>query len=156
MRTDGVQMSKEAIFSIRDEIATSYGASFVPDSPRMYKSKAANAQEAHEAIRPTSITRRPDEIRNFLDYDQQRLYELIYKRTLASQMADAALDQTAIDISASDDQIIMRATGSVVVFDGFMKAYKEDFDDQKLPLMIAMIDAILEDKKLNIKWENFN
>jgi len=130
MRTDGVQMSKEAIFSIRDEIATSYGANFVPDSPRMYKSKAANAQEAHEAIRPTSITRTPDEIRHFLDYDQHRLYELIYKRTLASQMADAALDQTAIDISASDDQIIMRATGSVVVFDGFMKAYKEDFDDQ--------------------------
>ncbi len=130
MRTDGVQMSKEAIFSIRDEISESYGASFVPDSPRMYKSKAANAQEAHEAIRPTAITRTPEKINSFLDYDQQRLYELIYKRTLASQMADAALDQTAIDISASDDKIIMRATGSVVVFDGFMKAYKEDFDDQ--------------------------
>ena len=130
MRTDGVQMSNEAVFSIRDEITAQYGADFTPDSPRMYKSKAANAQEAHEAIRPTSIKRAPRTVAKYLDYDQQRLYELIYKRTIASQMADAALDQTAIDISATNDQITARATGSVVVFDGFMKVYKEDFDDQ--------------------------
>lgn len=141
MRTDGVQMSSEAIFSIRDEITSQYGINFIPDSPRMYKSKAANAQEAHEAIRPTSIKRTPHSLSAFLDYDQKRLYELIYKRTIASQMADAALDQTAIDIDAKNDQITMRATGSVVVFDGFMKVYKEDFDDQ--PEKSADTDRIL-------------
>ena len=130
MRTDGVQMSNEAIFGIRDEISSQFGSQFVPDSPRMYKSKAANAQEAHEAIRPTSVKRTPQMLSRYLDYDQQRLYELIYKRTIASQMADAALDQTAIDIQARNDRITMRATGSVVVFDGFMKVYREDFDDQ--------------------------
>jgi len=131
MRTDGVQMSFEAIGQIREAIQQTIGANFVPEKPRVYKSKAANAQEAHEAIRPTSIWRHPDEVRKCLDFDQFRLYELIWKRTIASQMADAQLDQTAADLSATTDHLTMRANGSVIIFDGFMKIYREDRDDQE-------------------------
>ncbi len=131
MRTDGVQMSFEAIGQIREAIEQTIRADFVPEKPRVYKSKAANAQEAHEAIRPTSIWRHPDEVRKCLDFDQFRLYELIWKRTIASQMADAQLDQTAADLSATTDDLTMRANGSVIIFDGFMKIYREDRDDQE-------------------------
>ena len=131
MRTDGVQISFEAIGQIREAIEQTSGAEFVPEKPRVYKSKAANAQEAHEAIRPTSIWRNPDEISKCLDFDQFRLYELIWKRTIASQMADAQLDQTAADLSATTDHLTMRANGSVIIFDGFMKIYREDRDDQE-------------------------
>ena len=131
MRTDGVQMSFEAIGQIREAIEQTNGTDFVPEKPRVYKSKAANAQEAHEAIRPTSIWRHPDEVRKCLDFDQFRLYELIWKRTTASQMADAQLDQTAADLSATSDHLTMRANGSVIIFDGFMKIYREDRDDQE-------------------------
>tara|TARA_B100000575_G_scaffold40752_1_gene28324 strand:+ start:4823 stop:7417 length:2595 start_codon:yes stop_codon:yes gene_type:complete len=131
MRTDGVQMSFEAIGQIREAIEQTIGADFIPEKPRVYKSKAANAQEAHEAIRPTSIWRHPDEIRKCLDFDQFRLYELIWKRTIASQMSDAQLDQTAADLSATTDHLTMRANGSVIIFDGFMKIYREDRDDQE-------------------------
>ena len=96
MRTDGVQMSSEAIFSLRDEIASIYGEQYLPEKPRFYKTKAANAQEAHEAIRPTSFKRHPNDIRSYLDYDQFRLYDLIWKRSVASQMTSAEIDQTTI------------------------------------------------------------
>ena len=129
MRTDGVQMSMEAMGHLRSTIGATYGEQFVPEKPRFYKSKAANAQEAHEAIRPTSAQRPPEDMRRFLDHDQFRLYDLIWKRTLASQMADAELDQTGADISAKADQITMRASGSVIVFPGFLKIYREGFDD---------------------------
>ncbi len=129
MRTDGVQMSIEAMGQLRSAIGATYGEKFVPEKPRFYKSKAANAQEAHEAIRPTGANRPPEEMRRFLDHEQFRLYELIWKRTLASQMADAELDQTGADITAKNDQITMRASGSVVVFPGFLKVYREGFDD---------------------------
>ena len=131
MRTDGVQMSFEAINQIREAIDQTIGADFVPTKPRFYKSKAANAQEAHEAIRPTSIWRHPNEIRKRLDFNQFRLYELIWKRAIASQMEDAQLDQTAADLSATTDHLTMRANGSVIIFDGFMKIYREDRDDQE-------------------------
>ncbi len=131
MRTDGVQMSFEAIGQIREAIQQTIGADFVPEKPRVYKSKAANAQEAHEAIRPTSIWRHPDEVSKCLDFEQFRLYELIWKRTIASQIADAQLDQTAADLSATTDHLTMRANGSVIIFDGFMKIYREDRDDQE-------------------------
>ena len=129
MRTDGVQMSMEAMGHLRSASGATYGEQFVPEKPRFYKSKAANAQEAHEAIRPTGATRPPEDMRRFLDHDQFRLYDLIWKRTLASQMADAELDQTGADISAKADQITMRASGSVIVFPGFLKIYREGFDD---------------------------
>ena len=131
MRTDGVQMSFEAIGKIREAIDQTIGSDFVPEKPRIYKSKAANAQEAHEAIRPTSIWRHPDEMRKRLDFEQFQLYELIWKRAIASQMADAQLDQTAADLSATTDHLTMRANGSVIIFDGFMKIYREGRDDQE-------------------------
>ena len=99
MRTDGVQLGNEAIAAIRSDIGDRFGARYVPDTPRVYKTKAANAQEAHEAIRPTAIARDPKEMQPFLDHDQFRLYELIWKRTIASQMQSAELDQTGVDIT---------------------------------------------------------
>ena len=129
MRTDGVQMSNEAISALRDEIGTIYGGQYLPEKPRFYKTKAANAQEAHEAVRPTSFARHPNDIRSYLDYDQFRLYDLIWKRAVASQMASAELDQTTIQIFNSDNSIELRSNGSVIVFDGFRRAYFESRDE---------------------------
>ena len=131
MRTDGVSMSGEAIAGVRSEITNLYGAEFTPEKPRFYKTKAANAQEAHEAIRPTSFSRQPQDMRRFLDFDQFRLFELIWKRAIASQMEDAQLDQTAMNLVASDDALVMRTTGSILVFDGFIRVYREDKDDSQ-------------------------
>ncbi|QCE32370.1 type I DNA topoisomerase [Acetobacteraceae bacterium] len=121
MRTDGVTMSKEAIFSVRDYLKEDLGDKYLPASPRMYKTKAKNAQEAHEAIRPTDITHTPQEVAKYLDHDQARLYELIWKRAAGSQMASAEIDQTTIIIQNKEKDLEIRATGSVIVFDGFMK-----------------------------------
>ncbi len=129
MRTDGVTLSNEAIAGARRLIETQYGAKYRPEEPRVYKAQAKNAQEAHEAIRPTDMFRRPDEVGGHLDPEQQRLYELIWKRAVASQMASAIIDQVAVDIAAPDQQIILHATGSTVLFDGFLTLYREDADD---------------------------
>jgi DNA topoisomerase-1 len=129
MRTDGVQMAEEAIAACRRLIAGEFGDRYLPGSPRVYKTKAANAQEAHEAIRPTDIARRPETVARYLDEDQLKLYTLIWKRTLASQMEAAVLDQVAVDVHSPDRQVVLRATGSVVAFDGFYKLYHEDRDD---------------------------
>ncbi|EME70283.1 DNA topoisomerase I subunit omega [Paramagnetospirillum caucaseum] len=129
MRTDGVQMAAEAIAGARAVIAEDFGKAYVPEAPRLYKTKAKNAQEAHEAIRPTDLARRPEDVARYLDRDQLRLYELIWKRTIASQMAAAELDQVGVDIAGDRHGIVFRATGSVVVFDGFLKVYREDKDD---------------------------
>ncbi|HZH28493.1 MAG TPA: type I DNA topoisomerase [Azospirillaceae bacterium] len=129
MRTDGVQLSQEAIDGARSLIAKEWGDAFVPPQPRIYKTKAKNAQEAHEAIRPTDLFRRPEDVARYLDHDDLRLYELIWKRTVASQMASAVLDQVVVDVASVDRQIRLRANGSVVVFDGFLKVYQEDRDD---------------------------
>jgi len=156
MRTDGVQMAAEAIAGARAVIAEDFGKAYVPEAPRLYKTKAKNAQEAHEAIRPTDLARRPQDVAQYLDKDQLRLYELIWKRTLASQMASAELDQVAVDITSADRKITFRATGSVVVFDGFMKVYREDRDDsedeeaEKLLPDVAENDAM---KRQTIKAE---
>ena len=133
MRTDGVQMAAEAIAATRDLIAKDFGKDYVPSAPRLYKTKAKNAQEAHECIRPTDLFRRPDQVARYLDRDQLRLYELIWKRTVASQMAAAELDQVAVDVTSAAKDIVMRATGSVVVFEGFLKVYREDRDDSPAP-----------------------
>lgn len=129
MRTDSTNLSQEAIAAARDLITDDYGAAYLPDKPRIYKTKAKNAQEAHEAIRPTSLTRRPDQVRQYLDQEQLRLYELIWKRTVASQMASARLDQVSVDIDTDDRAATLRANGSVVAFDGFYTLYTEDRDD---------------------------
>ncbi|MEE3006757.1 MAG: type I DNA topoisomerase, partial [Pseudomonadota bacterium] len=129
MRTDGVQMSQEAINAARQVIKAQFGGNFVPDQQRIYKTKAKNAQEAHEAIRPTDMTRLPEKVRSYLDADQFRLYDLIWKRSIASQMASAELDQTTVKIEATDKATELRANGSIIAFEGFLKVYKEDQDD---------------------------
>ncbi len=129
MRTDGVQLSREAIDGSRRLIAEQYGSRYLPAQPRIYKSAAKNAQEAHEAIRPTDLFRRPRDLSRALSADELRLYELIWKRTVASQMESASLDQVTVDIDSGDRAARLRATGSVVLFDGFLTLYQEDRDD---------------------------
>jgi DNA topoisomerase-1 len=129
MRTDGVQLGQEAIRDIRDAITQQKGARYLPSTPREYKSRAANAQEAHEAIRPTSMMRTPDEVLGYLDDDQRKLYDLIWKRTIASQMQSAELDKTSADIVDANGKVTLRANGSIIVFDGFLAVYREDRDD---------------------------
>lgn len=148
MRTDGVQIAPEAIEPIREQIGQSFGARYVPEKPRLYSSKAKNAQEAHEAIRPTDISRSPSDMAAHLDDDQRRLYELIWKRTIASQMASAEIERTSVDIEAgaNGESAFLRATGSVIRFDGFLAAYEtqtaekggeesEDDDSRRLPAL---------------------
>ncbi len=130
MRTDGVDMAPEAVHDARRAVGEQFGDKYVPASPRMYKSKAKNAQEAHECIRPTSFSRAPGKIRG-LDGDQHKLYELIWKRAMASQMEAARLENTTIDLMSSDKKTGLRATGSVILFDGFLKLYEEGRDDQE-------------------------
>ncbi len=129
MRTDGPTLSGEAIASARAAIEKGYGAAYLADKPRQYSSKAKNAQEAHEAIRPTDCSRTPAKVGRYLDDDARALYELIWKRTVASQMAAAKLDQVAVDIHAGNKAGTFRANGSVIAFDGFLKVYFEDKDD---------------------------
>ncbi len=130
MRTDGVQITPEAVNAVRKHIQGEYGERYLPNAPRLYKTKAKNAQEAHEAIRPTDPGRTPQEMRRYVDGDLWALYELIWKRTIASQMESAELQRTTIDIDAhTDRQIQLRATGSVVTFDGFLTLYQESKDD---------------------------
>ncbi|USG60141.1 type I DNA topoisomerase [Sneathiella marina] len=128
MRTDGVSLADEAIESARTVIAKEYGSEFVPDKPREYKNKSKNAQEAHEAVRPTDLSRTPAIAAKYLDQEHARLYELIWKRTIASQMESARLERTTIDFSDGKGQTL-RATGSVVRFAGFLKLYEEGRDD---------------------------
>ena len=145
MRTDGVDMDPGAVTAVRDFIGSDYGRRYVPDAPRKYQVKAKNAQEAHEAIRPTDPGRLPKEMARRLDDDQARLYELIWKRTVASQMESAEVERTTVDISAngSGRPIELRATGTVVTFDGFLKLYQEGRDDEgdeedgRLPAMAS-------------------
>ena len=129
MRTDGVQLAPEAIGQTRRLIETKYGQSYVPEKPRVYTSKAKNAQEAHEAIRPTDLFRTPQDVAAHLDKDQLGLYELIWKRTVASQMESAVLDQVTVDIASADKTVQLRATGSVVKFNGFLTLYDEGKDE---------------------------
>ncbi len=128
MRTDGVQLAKEAVQAIRSQIKSEFGESYLPGAPREYQSKAKNAQEAHEAIRPTDISLTPAKVARMLNPEQAKLYELIYKRAMACQMSAAELDQTAVDLTDGAGQTL-RATGSVLAFDGFLKLYHEDQDD---------------------------
>ncbi len=129
MRTDGVALSQEAIASSRHLIEAQFGARYLPAKPRVYKSAAKNAQEAHEAIRPTDLNRRPAAIKRYLREEEFRLYELIWKRTLAAQMESAEIDQVGIDIIGAKPGPRLRASGSVVLFDGFLALYQEDRDD---------------------------
>lgn len=132
MRTDGVDMAPEAIASTRNAILKSFGEPYLPSAPRKYTTKAKNAQEAHEAIRPTDPGRLPDKVKAILDGEQLALYDLIWKRTIASQMESAEFERTTADLGSKGNDgkhYSFRATGSVVKFDGFLRAYNEDLDD---------------------------
>jgi DNA topoisomerase I len=131
MRTDGVQMAPEAIEAARSAVADQFGPRYVPEKARIYSTKAKNAQEAHEAIRPTDFNRSPDKVRRFLDADQLRLYDLIWKRGIASQMASAEIERTTVEILADNkgDKAGLRAVGSVIRFDGFIAAYTDQREE---------------------------
>ncbi|MGQ3292890.1 MAG: type I DNA topoisomerase, partial [Shinella sp.] len=131
MRTDGVQMAPEAIDAARRAVGEQFGARYVPEKARFYSTKAKNAQEAHEAIRPTSFDRTPDQVKRFLDPDQLRLYDLVWKRGIASQMASAEIERTTVEIEADNGgrKAGLRATGSVIRFDGFIAAYTDQKED---------------------------
>lgn len=146
MRTDGVQMAPEAISAARKAIGQTFGDDYVPEKPRYYSTKAKNAQEAHEAVRPTDFNRHPKDVRKYLDEDQARLYELIWKRAIASQMQPADIERTTVDIEALNGSrsAMLRANGSVVRFNGFLAAYTdhreeedEDEDSARLPQINA-------------------
>jgi DNA topoisomerase-1 len=127
MRTDGVQSAPEALQEARQVISGLFGGDYLPEAPRQYRTKARNAQEAHEAIRPTSLARNPGSLR--LEGDLGRLYELIWKRMLASQMESARIERTTVDLSTPDGRTGLRATGQVILFDGYLKVYEEGRDD---------------------------
>ncbi|MBS0256512.1 MAG: type I DNA topoisomerase [Proteobacteria bacterium] len=131
MRTDGVQMAPEAIDAARRAIGEQFGGRYVPEKARFYSTKAKNAQEAHEAIRPTDFNRTPDQVKRYLDPDQLRLYDLIWKRGIASQMASAEIERTTVEILASNggETAGLRAVGSVIRFDGFIAAYTDQKED---------------------------
>ena len=144
MRTDGIDIAPEAIAELRTMIGKNYGKEYVPGSPRTYQNKSKNAQEAHEAVRPTSASRTPQEVAKYVDRDQARLYELIWNRAVASQMESAELERTTVEIVAKNGarQIELRATGQVVKFDGFLTLYQEgqdeasdDEESRRLPAM---------------------
>ncbi len=157
MRTDGVQIVPEAVATIRREVEDDYGRRYLPPFVREYKTKAKNAQEAHEAIRPTDVRRKPAEVARTVARDQARLYELIWKRAVASQMASAELEQTTaeIEVKGRDGKAYgLRATGTVVMFDGFMKLYEEgkDDDDEESRRLPALAEGDqLSDKGVEAK-----
>jgi len=132
MRTDGVQIVPEAVAAIRKLVTGLFGNRYVPPSPREYEAKAKNAQEAHEAIRPTDFSKAPETVSRYLDADQLKLYKLIWQRTLASQASSAEIERTSVDIAVAGTDgkpYGVRATGSVIRFDGFLKIYEEGVDD---------------------------
>jgi len=139
MRTDGIDMAPEAVDQARAAIKDRYGADYVPSEKRIYKNKAKNAQEAHECIRPTDMARDAQSLK-LSEPDQRKLYDLIWKRTLACQMESARLERTVVDVGSADGQVVLRANGQVVLFDGFLRVYEEgrddaavDDDDKRLP-----------------------
>ena len=153
MRTDGTQISNEAISSFRDYISSNYGKKYLPETQNNYSGKKAkNAQEAHEAIRPTDITRSPSDVKKYVNSDQFKLYDLIWKKALASQMQSAEYDRNTIILSSRDETIKFRASGSVLKFDGFLKLYEgidnKDDADKILPEVknkeTVNIDKIVE------------
>ncbi|MCF6218270.1 MAG: type I DNA topoisomerase [Gammaproteobacteria bacterium] len=131
MRTDSVTLSQDALADIRALISERYGAENLPEKPRVFKTKAKNAQEAHEAVRPTSASLRPDKIKGALSKDQARLYDLIWKRSIASQMVHATIHTVGIDLMAGEPENLFRATGSTIAKLGFMAVYQESVDDAK-------------------------
>ena len=152
MRTDSFSLAAEAVMQIRDYIKGNFDAAYLPKSPIMYKTKAKNAQEAHEAIRPTDIRRTPDSLRQYLTPEQFRLYDMIWKRALACQMAPARFDAVSVDLAVGGEANLFRATGQTMIFPGFIAVYMESVDDaeeegeSKLPAL--EVSEVLEVNKI--------
>jgi DNA topoisomerase-1 len=152
MRTDSVVLAKEAVDEIRELIQERYGKKNLPNSPRTYKTKSKNAQEAHEAVRPTSAKRLPEEVKKFLNEDQYKLYNLIWKRTIASQMTHATLNTVAIELKCGSDENIFRASGSSIKDPGFMTVYQEGEDDKtSSDADEKILPAMEEGDKINLQ-----
>jgi DNA topoisomerase-1 len=150
MRTDSVALAKDAIQEIREYIENNFDAEYLPKSVVTYRNRSKNAQEAHEAIRPTSITRTPDSVRKYLRPDQAALYEMIWKRTLACQMAPARFDTTSVDLEAGSKNTMFRASGQVLVFPGFIAVYTEDADDTEQEAE-SKLPALEVNEKVRVK-----
>ena len=148
MRTDSTNLSEEAIDSSRKCIEEKIGSDYLPASPKIYKTKTKNAQEAHEAIRPTACNRTPESIKEFLQPDEFKLYELIWKRTIASQMANAKLNQVSINIKSKNDKYKLKSTGSTLVFNGFLKVYDDSSDDK---LNVEKLPQLKESDNIDLK-----
>ncbi len=153
MRTDGTNLSADAVSDFRNFIKNEYGNEYLPENPNNYSGKKAkNAQEAHEAIRPTDINRNPDSVKKYLSSDQQKLYSLIWSRALSSQMETAKFDRNTITIESEDGKTICKSSGSVLKFDGFLKVYSnqsKDDDEQILPEMSKgpiNIEALIDEQ----------
>jgi len=148
MRTDSLTLAQRALDQAREVIAELYGKEYLPRSAKQYKTKSKNAQEAHEAIRPTDLTRRPQDVKQYLSPDQAALYDLIWKRTIASQMVKAEMERTAVEVSVKliDKTAIFNASGSVILFPGFLKAYVEGSDDPEAEL--ADREVVMPDMKV--------
>ena len=150
MRTDSVNLGAEALTSIRNFITERYGKAFCPDTPRVFKTKSKNAQEAHEAIRPTDVMRTPEAMKAFLSPDQRKLYQLIWQRATASQMSSARLDTVAVDLqSGVDDRF--RANGSQIVFPGFLSVYEEGKDEKNDDDAETMLPELAVGDKVNLQ-----
>jgi DNA topoisomerase-1 len=156
MRTDSTQVEPSAVASCRQAIGKIYGEKYLPKDARHYKTKAKNAQEAHEAIRPTELTRKPQDVARYLDNDLFRLYELIWKRMMASQMASAEVDQTTVDIASATQDVGLRATGSILVFDGFLTLYRESLDEDQSEEEDNKLLPALQDKEALEKKDVFS
>jgi DNA topoisomerase I len=153
MRTDSVTLANDALTELRDVIVSRYGKENLPEEPRRYTTKARNAQEAHEAVRPTSAANAPEDVKRFLDHDQFRLYELIWKRTVACQMNPAVYDTVGVDLAAgasAESDILFRATGSVLVSPGFIAVYQEGLDDTVQEEQDSVLPAVAEGDRLTL------
>lgn len=154
MRTDSTRVSNEALAEVREHISSEYGKQFLPEQANFYKSKQQGAQEAHEAIRPSSVAHTPDSVKRYLGDDEFKVYKLIWQRFVASQMMPAVFDQTTVDIDASAaDKYQFRVTGSVLKFEGFLKVYEESKDakDEDDEALKHKLPALAEGQKLTLK-----
>ncbi len=151
MRTDSVHFSQDAINFSRDFIGKNFGDRYLPSQPRVYKNKSKNAQEAHEAIRPTDFSLTLDKLKNYLDNDQINLYDLIWKRALASQMESAIFDQVGVNIADQNNLNVFRANGSTLVFDGFLKLYQEGKDDPSDNDDESILPILKEGEKIDLE-----
>ena len=144
MRTDSLNLSPSFLSEAREHIASEFGSDYCPSKPRVFKSKSKGAQEAHEAIRPTSVARTPQTDKEYLDDTTFKLYKYIWERAVASQMSPAIIERTTIDINTSDDYYTLRASGGIIKFDGFLRVVSDQLEETILPRLEEGTDMLLE------------